>query len=144
MVLARTAVTLFALALSTAAVACSAAPDSAKKPLPVCDAKDPECPGVPAGSSPNKTHSDMPTDPVHAPDPAPETKTETTKGADAGHDAADAAPVVGKQCEALGACCKQLGDAGYSTTTCKSVLSTNNEDACYTQHASYKSFGDCS
>ena len=135
MVLSRT---LFALALASAAVACSAPADSAKKPLPVCDATDPSCPGVPERSS-NKAHSDIPTDPVSAPEPTPTPAPAPV--ADAGHDAAEAGP--GPQCAGLAACCKQLGEAGYITTTCMSVLSTNNEDACYTQHASYKSSGDC-
>ena len=143
MFLARTALG-FALASALASVvACSAAPDSAKKPLPVCDAKDPDCPGVPASS--NKTHGEIPTDPVPAPPQSmPVLPPEPSSTSDSGADAADAAPKVGPQCAALGACCKQLGDAGYVTTTCNSVLSTNNEDACYTQHASYKTYGDCS
>ena len=133
---------LFVVAFAVAALACSAAADSSKKPLPVCDAKDPECPGVPAARSPNQTHSDIPQDPVHAPEPTPTPADPAPKpAADAGHDAAEAGP--GKFCTQLGVCCKQLGAAGYVTTTCMSVLSTNNEDACYTQHASYKSSGDC-
>jgi hypothetical protein len=139
MLAARTAFLLALAAFGSVVVACSAAPDSSKKPLPVCDAKDPECPGVPASAGTNKTHADVPSDPVKVPDPAP--ASEPTPQAEAG---VDAAPVVGKDCQGLAACCKQLGDAGYDTTKCKSVLSTNNEDACYTQHASYKSFGDCS
>lgn len=128
--------------LATAVVACSADPDSAKKPLPVCDAKDPDCPGVPPSSSSKTPRSDTNADPVQVPttgttplEPAPSTLPDAS---------VDAAPVLGKDCQGLAACCKQLGDAGYDTTRCKSVLSTNNEDACYTQHASYKSFGDCS
>lgn len=129
-------------AFGSAAVACSAAAESTKKPLPVCDADDAACPGVPASPSPKKPLQEVPTDPVPAPaaDPAP-----AEPAADAGPASApDAAPVMGDDCKALDACCKQLGEAGYDTTRCKSVLSTNNEDACYTQHASYKSFGDCS
>lgn len=123
------------------AVACSDAPDSAKKPLPVCDANDPQCPGVPASGS-KKPLQEIPTDPVQAPAPAPVTEREepAQRSPEAG---VDAAPAVGAQCQKLAACCDQLGAAGYLTTTCKSVLSTNNEDACYTQHASYKSGGDC-
>lgn len=126
--------------LATAVVACSADPDSGKKPLPVCDAKDPDCPGVPSSSK--SPRSDTKADPVQVPttgttplEPEPSTLPDAS---------VDAAPVLGKDCQGLAACCKQLGDAGYDTTRCKSVLSTNNEDACYTQHASYKSFGDCS
>ena len=124
------------------AVACSAAEDSAKKPLPVCDAKDSDCPGV-KSSAPKVPHQEVPTDPVVAP-PAttePPPKTEPSTPIEAG---VDAAPVVGPQCQGLAACCKQLGEAGYVTTTCVDVLSTNNENACSTQHTSYKSFGDCS
>ena len=129
---------LFAFAgLSLVAVACSAPVDSAKKPLPVCDAKDPECPGVPASSS-NKTHSDVPTDPVQVPDPTP--AADPAPSPEAG---VDAAPVMGKECTTLATCCGQLKDAGYDTSICKSILSTNNEDACYAKHASYKSDGDC-
>ena len=107
------------------------------------EAQQGECPGVPASG--NKTHSDVPTDPVPAPVSMPDLPPDPAPAAhpDAGLDAADAAPKAGPQCQALAACCKQLGDAGYVTTTCKSVLSTNNEDACYTQHASYKTSGDC-
>ena len=132
----RPGLLLAVAALSAAtALACSAPADSSKKPLPVCDAKDPECPGVPASSS-NKAHSDVPTDPVVVPDPAPAPAPSPEAGI-------DAAPVVGKDCTALSACCAQLKDAGYDTTMCKSILSTNNEDACYDKHASYKSGGDC-
>ena len=135
-------VALVLVGLAASAVACSAAPDSAKKPLPVCDANDPDCPGVPASSAPKKPHSDVPTDPVTVPAPATERPADEPDDttADAG---VDAAPVVGPSCQKLAKCCGQLGEAGYITTTCKSVLSTNNEDACYTQHASYKSAGDC-
>lgn len=55
----------------------------------------------------------------------------------------DAATAVGPLCQQLAQCCKDLGDAGYDTTMCKSVLSTNNEDACYSKHDSYKQSGDC-
>lgn len=130
------------LATASVAIACSADPDSAKKPLPVCDAKDPDCPGVPPSSASKTPKSDNSADPVEVPttgttplEPEPSTLPDAS---------VDAAPVLGKDCQGLAACCKQLGDAGYDTTRCKSVLSTNNEDACYTQHASYKSFGDCS
>ena len=139
MIAARTSLCLIAI-LASASVACSAAPDSAKKPLPICDAKDPECPGVPASPGPKTPHSDPKAEPVDVPTTGT-TPLEPTPSPEAG---TDAAPVVGKTCQVLAACCKQLGDAGYDTTRCKSVLSTNNEDACYTQHASYKSFGDCS
>jgi hypothetical protein len=128
------------------AVACSDAPDSAKKPLPVCDAKDPDCPGV-ASSAPKTPKADVPSDAVPVPSqqteqPLPNSTPPTpAPSADAG---VDAAPAMGELCTKLAACCTQLGDAGYDTKTCKSVLSTKNEDACYTQHASYKSFGDCS
>ena len=140
MLAARSALLLAFAALSALpALACSAPVDSAKKPLPICDAKDPECPGVPAS---NKAHSDVPTDPVQVPDPtpAPATDPDPTPSPDAG---VDAAPVMGKECTTLSACCGQLKDAGYDTTICKSILSTNNEDACYAKHASYKSDGDC-
>lgn len=128
--------------MALAAVACNAEVDSAKKPLPVCDADDPTCPGVPASSSPKKPHTEMPTDPVPAPATEP-TKVEPATGTGSPDASVDSAPVVGKECAKLSTCCDQLGKAGYITTTCKSVLSTNNEDACYTQHASYKSAGDC-
>lgn len=147
MVLARTLLGVLGLGFACAAVACVAAPDSAKKPLPICDAKDPECPGVPAASSPNRTRADSPSTPVPTPDPATD-ETDPAPApppaADAGVDAADAAPVVGQFCQKLAACCTELATAGYITTTCMSVLSTNNEDACYTQHARYKEYGDCS
>jgi hypothetical protein len=139
MLAGRSALLLAFAALATVAVACSAPADSSKKPLPVCDAKDPECPGIPASSS-NKAHSDVPTDPVQVPDPAPATTPATTPSPEAG---VDAAPVVGKDCTALTECCGQLKDAGYDTTICKSILSTNNEDACYDKHKSYKDSGDC-
>ena len=58
-------------------------------------------------------------------------------------DAADAAPVMGKECRGLAACCAEVGAAGYDTTMCKRVLSTNNEDACWLKHKSLKDFGDC-
>lgn len=137
MLVARTGLLLAFAALSLVAVACSAPLDSSKKPLPICDAKDPECPGVPASSS-NKAHSDVPTDPVVVPDPTPAPAPATSPEA-----GVDAAPVVGKDCTALSACCAQLKDAGYDTTICKSILSTNNEDACYDKHKSYKDSGDC-
>ena len=133
---------LLSLALSSlalAAVACGAEVDSAKKPLPVCDANDPQCPGIPASSSPKKPRSEIPTDPV----PAPATPSEPAKEEVLPDAGVDAAPVVGQECGKLSTCCDQLGAAGYLTTTCKSVLSTNNEDACYSQHAAYKSGGDC-
>ncbi len=136
---------LAVLLTASATVACSAAPDSAKKPLPVCDAKDPECPGVPASAADNKTHSDVPTDPVPA--PATDSPGDTTPDAPAPattpEAGVDAAPAVGQFCQQLATCCKDLGDAGYDTTMCKSVLSTNNEDACYSKHDSYKQSGDC-
>lgn len=146
--LARSSFAAAALAAlaALATVACSAPADSAKKPLPVCDAKDPECPGVPASSADNKTHSDVPTDPVPAPatdDPGsttPATPPPTKPSPEAG---VDAAPVVGQFCQQLATCCTDLAAAGYDTTMCKSVLSTNNEDACYTKHDSYKQSGDC-
>lgn len=130
-------------ALGSTVFACSAAPDSAKKPLPVCDADDPDCPGVPASSSPKKPRSDVPTDPVPAPEGASESTPADPVPSTSPEAGADAAPAVGKDCQGLAACCQQLQDAGYDTTSCKSVLSTNNEDACYTKHASYKQFGDC-
>ena len=139
MVLARTVLLLGAGALASVAVACSAAPDTSKTSLPVCNVDDPGCPRV-TTHAPNKEHSDIPSDPVHVPEPPPPSAVQPA-AADAGHDAAPVGP--GKFCTELGACCKQLGEAGYVTTTCMSVLSTNNEDACYTQHASYKSSGDC-
>jgi hypothetical protein len=139
---ARRSVLLVAFAALSAsiALACSAPADSSKRPLPVCDAKDPECPGVPSSS--NKAHADVPSDPVPVPEPVPATEPSPSPSPspDAG---VDAAPVVGKECLALGACCGQLKDAGYDTAVCKSILSTNNEDACYDKHASYKSDGDC-
>jgi hypothetical protein len=128
--------------VAAASVACSDAPDSAKKPLPVCDANDVNCPGVPATSAPKKPHTEIPTDPVPAPvTQRPQEDDPASATPDAG---VDAAPVLGAFCKKLSTCCDQLGEAGYITTTCKSVLSTNNEDACYTQHATYKSAGDCS
>ncbi len=142
MLAARTGLLLGLVALSTAfAAACSAPADSSKKPLPVCDAKDPECPGIPASSS-NKAHSDVPTDPVVVPDPTP-AATPDPAPATSPEAGVDAAPVVGAECTTLSACCTQLKDAGYDTTICKSILSTNNEDACYAKHASYKDSGDC-
>jgi hypothetical protein len=144
--IARSSVAFVALAVVAAvAVACSAPADSAKKPLPICDATDPSCPGVPASKSDNKTHGDIPTDPVAVPDmatddPAATTPTPPAPSPEAG---VDAAPVVGQFCQQLATCCKDLGDAGYDTTMCKSVLSTNNEDACYSKHDSYKQSGDC-
>ena len=131
-------VALAATALSSLAFACSAAPDSSKKPLPLCDAKDPECPGVPASS--NQTHTDVPSDPVSVPDETPAASTPSSPSPEAG---VDAAPVMGMFCKQLSQCCDDLKSAGYDTTICKSVLSTNNEDACYTKHASYKDDGDC-
>ena len=146
--LARTAfaATTFAALVALATVACSAPADSAKKPLPVCDAKDPTCPGVPASSSDNKTHSDVPTDPVPAPDQAtddPGSSAPATKPAPSPEAGVDAAPVIGQFCQQLATCCTDLAAAGYDTTMCKSVLSTNNEDACYSKHDSYKQSGDC-
>jgi hypothetical protein len=139
MLAGRSALLLAFAALSAVAVACSAPADSSKKPLPVCDAKDPECPGVPASS--NKAHSDVPTDPVQVPDAtSPDPTPAPAPSPEAG---VDAAPVIGKECTALSTCCGQLKDAGYDTTICKSILSTNNEDACYEKHASYKGSGDC-
>ena len=138
MLAGRSGLLLAFAALSLVAVACSAPVDSAKKPLPVCDAKDPECPGVPASSS-NKAHEDMPTDPVQVPDPTP--AADPTPSPEAG---IDAAPVIGKECTMLYTCCGQLKDVGYDTTMCTSILSTNNEDACYDKHKSYKDSGDCS
>ena len=139
MLAGRSRLLLAFAALSIVPVACNAPVDSAKKPLPVCDAKDPECPGVPASSS-NKAHSDVPTDPVQVPDPTPTPAPTPATSPEAG---VDAAPVVGTECTGLGACCQQLKDAGYDTTICKSILSTNNEDACYDKHKSYKDSGDC-
>lgn len=138
MLAGRSVLLLAFAALSTVAVACSAPADSSKKPLPICDAKDPECPGVPASS--NKAHSDVPTDPVQVPDPTPAPNADPAPSPEAG---VDAAPVIGKECTALSVCCGQLKDAGYDTTMCKSILSTNNEDACYDKHKSYKDGGDC-
>ena len=138
---ARTGLLAALAILSALAVACSAPADSSKKPLPVCDAKDPECPGIPPS---NKAHSDVPTDSVALPDPTPTpdpgSGPSTSPSPEAG---VDAAPVVGKECTTLSACCTQLKDAGYDTTICKSILSTNNEDACYAKHASYKDSGYC-
>jgi hypothetical protein len=145
--LVRTALSALALAaLAALAVACSAAPDSAKKPLPVCDAKDPSCPGVPASNAGNQTHGNVPTDPVPAPAEAtddPGSATPDTKPTPSPEAGVDAAPVVGQLCQQLATCCTDLGAAGYDTTMCKSVLSTNNEDACYAKHDSYKQSGDC-
>jgi hypothetical protein len=137
---ARTVFVLAFAALACSAVACSAAPDSAKKPLPVCDAKDPECPGVPASNG-NKTKTEVPETPVQVPDP--ETQTPDPTPAPSKDAGVDSAPVLGKYCQELSQCCDDLKSAGYDTTMCKSVLSTNNEDACYTKHASYKTDGDC-
>ncbi len=150
---ARSALSLLALAAATAtaaafAVACSAPADS-KKPLPVCDANDPTCSGGRAPSTDNQTHSDVPTDPVPAPDQATDdpasTSASTTPPSKPSSPEAgvDAAPVVGQFCQELATCCTDLGAAGYDTTMCKSVLSTNNEDACYAKHDSYKQSGDC-
>jgi hypothetical protein len=143
----RSALAIAALAVvAGAAVACSSPADSAKKSLPVCDANDPSCPGVPASSkTDNKTHGDVPTDPVQAPDMATDDPASTSPSKPAASPEAgiDAAPAVGQLCEQLAQCCKDLGSAGYDTTMCKSVLSTNNEDACYAKHDSYKQSGDC-
>jgi hypothetical protein len=121
--------------LGSAAVACSAA-DSSKAPLAVCNVDDPKCPSV--ASAKKQPHADVAADPVPtvSPEPAPEAKPSPEAGT-------DAAPVLGKECLALSACCDSLAASGYDTTMCKSVLSTNNEDACYTKHASFVEFGDC-
>jgi hypothetical protein len=116
----RSALAIAALAVvARAAVACSSPADSAKKSLP--------------------------TDPVQAPDMATDDPASTSPSKPAASPEAgiDAAPAVGQLCEQLAQCCKDLGSAGYDTTMCKSVLSTNNEDACYAKHDSYKQSGDC-
>jgi hypothetical protein len=150
---ARSALSTFAaLAAAVAAaaafaVACSA-PADAKKPLPVCDANDSTCSGGRSPSTSNQTHSDVPTDPVPAPDQATDDPASTSPSAPTSKPSSpeagvDAAPVVGQFCQELATCCNDLGAAGYDTSMCKSVLSTNNEDACYAKHDSYKQSGDC-
>jgi hypothetical protein len=131
----RTAFLLALAAAGTFAVACTASTDTTKKPLPTCDATDPSCPGI--NSPTKKAPTDVPTDPVVVPDPTPMTDAAPMEAGK------DAAPVVGMECKGLATCCAQLGDAGFVTTTCLDVLSTNNENACYTQHAVYKNSGDC-
>jgi hypothetical protein len=91
---------------------------------------------VPASKASNQTHSDVPTDPVPAPEQASEDPASSAP-------ATKPAPAVGPFCQQLATCCTDLGAAGYDTSMCKSVLSTNNEDACYSKHDSYKQSGDC-
>jgi|GEM_PF-5138845 len=137
----------FALVLAALAVAslvaCSAGDTAKTKPtLPTCDeAESGSCPGVKdnlpkegKGGTSQPSSGGPTDDPVPGEEPASE-----QTNADAG-----SAPTPGKACTALDACCKQLADAGYDTATCKSVVSTVNEDACFAQHDRYKSFGDCS
>lgn len=78
-----------------------------------------------------------------SPDPVPDPN-QPTASKDAGHDAAPADAGFGVECTKLAACCDQIAGAGEDPTTCRSVLSTRNEDACFTQHDRYKSYGDCS
>jgi hypothetical protein len=98
--------------VAVGAVACGGAEDSAKKPLPVCDAKDSDCPGIPS-SAPKTPKTEIPTDPVPGPPTTTDqSQTQPAPPADAGASV-DAAPAVGMLCQKLAACCKQLADAGY-------------------------------
>jgi hypothetical protein len=111
--------------------------------------------GVAACSSSYKAKDDLASDAGHVTKPPPPSEDDpqgrpaepasvpdASPPKDAGHDAPiDAAP--GPECTKLSACCDQLDAAGYDTTTCKSVLSTNNDDACYAKYDEYKQFGDC-
>src|SRR5437016_166063 len=68
--------------------------------------------------------------------------TSAPKTKDAGLDAPpDAA--LGPDCAKLSACCAEIAAAGEDASTCKSVLSTKNDDACYAQYDRYKQYGDC-
>ncbi len=126
-------------------VACSAPADAKKKPGAVaCDVTDTKCQDNPSEApTDNQTHSDVPTGPVAVPDPPASTADAAPAPTKAKEAGVDAAPVVGQLCQQLSKCCDDLAAAGYDTTMCKSVLSTNNEDACYTKHDSYVQSGDC-
>lgn len=133
MLAARSLFIVALAAAASAAVACSAAPDSATKPLPVCDADDPECPGVPKSSG-NKAHTEIPTNPVPAPEPKPAPSNEP----DPPKDEADAGKkAFGPLCKELAACCDKLDAEGY-TSFCRESLNTGVESVCSTKRREYK------
>ncbi len=79
-----------------------------------------------------------------APPPSTQEQDDTSapKPKDAGLDAQpDAA--IGPECMQLSACCDEIAAAGEDPTTCRSVLATKNDDACFAEHDRYKQYGDC-
>jgi hypothetical protein len=67
------------------------------------------------------------------------TKADAGQNTDAGTP--DDPPVddtPGPDCTALDSCCDALSAAGYSPTTCKSVVSDGNEFSCYNALQSYR------
>jgi hypothetical protein len=133
--------------LGSVAIACSA-PAPTKKSANATCAKDPtKCPS-PSDSTAGDPNAAE--DPPISSTPDPSSVNSADPPEDAGHadashpDAAkpdSSAPV--NECTALDACCSQLGAAGYNTTTCRSFVTAQDQTKCKTQHASYKSFGDC-
>ncbi len=146
----RRSLSLAALAGAAAlalGVGCSA-PYKAKDGLPVCDDGDPTCNGdsnretTRKGSS--NTNNSSPSAPSTTNEPTEPEETTPTTTADAGTKADAAPPQKEPSCVKLDACCDELKQAGYDPATCKGVVSTNNNAACYSQYSQYKQFGDCS
>jgi len=142
----RGSLLLFFFSASAAAmVACSGAEATKKVPLTICEDGDEDCTKA-KDNRPKNGSTETPSGPTGTPVPGEEPKEEET--ADSGtlpsSDAASDAGALGASCVALDKCCAQLVSQGYDPATCKSVVSTKNEAACFAQHDRYKTFGDCS
>lgn len=130
-------------AVGLATVACSGAEPTKKVPFTVCEDGDEAC----AKAKDNRPKSgknddEVPSGPTTTPVPGEEPKEPTADAA--APDASDGGGAMPKSCTALDACCAQLVQQGYDPATCKSVVSTKNDAACFAQHDRYKQFGDCS
>lgn len=126
------------------AAGCSA-PYKAKEGLPVCEDGDPECNGdtnretARRGTSTSSSSSGSPSTPSET-EPA---TTPPTSSGDAGTKVDAGPPPVEPSCAKLAKCCDELKAAGYLDTTCRGVVTDNNNQGCYASHMLYKNAGDC-
>lgn len=132
---------------AAAMVACSGAEATKKVPLTICEDGDEDCTKA-KDNRPKNGSTDAPPGPTGTPVPGGDDSKGDEETADAGSlpssDAGSDAGALGASCVALDKCCAQLVSQGYDPATCKSVVSTKNEAACFAQHDRYKTFGDCS
>lgn len=151
----RASALLVAVASLLSLAACAA--DSKKSPSSLCTGDDTsnckEDNETAAGKTPStrssSTGSGSSTGPVSGDAPVPTSKppSQADAGADAAADAGASDPPSGgndpgPDCQALDACCNALDEAGYSATTCRSVVGDANEFSCYTALNAYRTAPD--